>query len=109
MRPRKSNVNLYGLKEALRHLPTRHLSDNKIRDCKTLIVVGSYGTWGAAVLCAKASARIGAGYTYVLDAKKDFPNWQHPDFLMTDKFKNLSNFNSIALDTGYKDKISLKK
>ncbi len=59
--------------QALQDLPFRKKTDNKTRGGKCLIIAGARGQWGAAVLCAEAAARSGAGYTFIFDIKKSFP------------------------------------
>lgn len=99
----------YTLTNASKDLPQRKSQDNKTHGGKCLIIAGSQGMWGAAVLCLTAAARTGAGYTYLFDPSKKFLTIKHPDFLTTKSFKNLSVFQAIAIGPGYKDHKHLKK
>jgi len=104
MRKRK-----YSITQAKKDLPRRLKHDNKTRGGKCLVIAGAEGQWGAAVLCAKAAARMGAGYTYIYDFKKSFPTLKFPDFLINSKQKDFSKFNSIAIGPGVKDQAFLNK
>ena len=97
---RKKN---YTLKQAQRDLPSRQKRDNKTRGGKCLVVAGSPGMWGAAVLTATAAARVGAGYTYIYDVKNKFPIVKHPDFLVTSAIKKIDQLAAICLGPGVKD------
>ncbi len=68
-------------KLARKFLPKRKLNDNKSTAGKAYIVAGSKGMYGAAVLSATAACRVGAGYSYLVTHKSDFPTFKHPDFL----------------------------
>ena len=91
----------YKLSRARKDLPRRKLTDNKTRGGKCLIVAGSRGFWGAAVLCGEAAARVGAGYVYILDSKTQFPLMKSPDFLTIKKVNDFNIFHSIAVGPGY--------
>lgn len=91
---------VYSMKQAKKALPRRTLRDNKTVGGKALVVAGSHGMWGAAVLTAKACARVGAGYVYVSDHK--FPSVRHPDFLLLNTKKNF-NFSALAIGPGLSD------
>ena len=99
----------YNLTNARADLPQRSPKDNKTRGGKCLVIAGSQGKWGAAVLCAQATARTGAGYTYMLDQRKKFPTVQNPDFLLIHQLKNISDFQAIAIGPGCDDTAFLKK
>lgn len=98
----------YGVKDAKIHISVRKKTANKTHGGKILIVAGSEGMWGAAILSAKSAARSGAGYVYLYTDKnsKNFPTFKHPDFLIYSKL-NLKNiqeglpFNAIALGPGF--------
>lgn len=91
----------YSAEMAQLDLPTRGQRDNKTRGGKCLIVAGSSGQWSAGILCARAAARSGAGYTYVYDPKSNFPTARNPDFLITKNIKNLSQFSAVAIGPGF--------
>lgn len=95
------------LAEAQKALPTRLKTDNKSSGGKSLIVAGSKNMWGAAVLCATAAARIGAGYVYIYDPKGKFSTAAHPDFLLKDNLSELIKFSSIALGPGFSNQLKL--
>lgn len=84
-------------------MPHRSETDNKSHGGRCLIIAGSEGMFGAAVLSATAAARAGAGYVLLLTDLKNFPICQHPDFLTADlkkkKIKDLK-FNSVAIGPG---------
>lgn len=99
----------FTLSKAQKYLPVRRKTDNKTRGGKCLVIAGSPGQWGAAVLCAQAAARSGAGYTYIFDLKKSFPTLKFPNFLISSQQKDFSLFNAVAIGPGLKDRASLKK
>lgn len=65
-------------------LPKRKKDHHKSLSGKSLIIAGSPGMYGAAVLAGTAAARVGSGYTQILTDLKNFPAWKHPDFLTSD-------------------------
>jgi len=80
-------------------LPFRKPNENKTHGGKTLIIAGSKGFFGAAILTATSAARVGSGYTTLLADK--FPSHKHPDFLIKDlKFKDWIQFDAIAIGPG---------
>jgi NAD(P)H-hydrate epimerase len=80
---KKSNrVQKFSLKQAAPLLPTRSLRSNKTHGGRALVIAGSKGFSGAAVLAASATARAGAGYTYLATELKNFSSLENPDFLM---------------------------
>lgn len=99
----------YSLKQARLDLPKRYTNANKTVGGKCLVVAGSYGKWGAAILCAEAAARSGAGYTYIFDPKKNFPSFKNPDFLLSSNLKDFAAFHSIAIGPGFTNHSELKK
>lgn len=74
-------IEKFGFRKARSLLPKRSASQNKTHGGKTLIVAGSRGMFGAAVLSATAAARMGSGYVTLL-TDKAFPSHRHPDFLI---------------------------
>lgn len=99
----------YTGKQARVDLPKRTKLQNKSHGGKSLVVAGSSGMWGAAILCAIASSRVGAGYTYIFDPSNDFPIRKHPDFLIEKHFSKLDRFNAIALGPGLKNSALIMK
>lgn len=93
----------FGKSQANLLLPRRRRTDNKSHGGRCLIISGSEGMFGAAVLSATAAARSGAGYTILMTDLKKFPICEHPDFLTvelkTKKIKNLK-FNSVLIGPG---------
>ncbi|MBC7420331.1 MAG: NAD(P)H-hydrate dehydratase [Bdellovibrio sp.] len=102
-------MNTYSKSWARKQIPLRKNTDNKSSGGKTLVIAGSEGKWGAAILCAKAASRSGAGYVYVLNKNNDFPSCEHPDFLTIKKIGGLSEFQSIAVGPGLIDKKFIEK
>lgn len=89
----------YLLKNAQKAIPSRKNSDNKTHGGKALVIAGSKGMWGAAILTSQAAARSGAGYVYLQPLEKGFPWFKNLDFLMN-KEKDFSKFNAIAIGPG---------
>lgn len=102
-------MQIYGAQQARRNLPTRKSKDHKQRGGKSLIIAGSQGMWGAAILAAKACARSGAGYIYLLPQSKQFPVAKYPDFLMFQPQQKIDTFSAVALGPGFKDHRTLLK
>ena len=92
----------YGPKDARKHLPTRSFKDNKTRGGKSLVIAGSRGMFGSAILTCLAAARSGAGYTYLISDGK-FPIAKHPDFLVLAGNPKFSNFQAVAIGPGFKN------
>lgn len=97
----------YTQKQAQRNLPDRKRSDNKTRGGKSLVVAGSVGMWGAAVLAARACARSGAGYVYV--SSKNFPSTKYPDFLLLNPKSQLETFSAVAIGPGLNRKQEVRQ
>lgn len=97
--------------DAKRLLPNRKSTDNKTRGGKTLIVGGTQGLEGAAILAATSAARSGAGYVYLYSDSKQLLAIRHPDFLRLQSLKdlNLKMFAAAALGPGFRNKLSLSK
>lgn len=84
-------------------LPKRKKTDSKIAGGKSLIIAGSRGMFGAAVLAATAAARVGSGYVILMTDKKNFSSVRHPDFLVVDSKKKKINavpFTAAAIGPG---------
>lgn len=97
----------YSLSQAKRDLPTRKRQDNKTRGGKCLVIAGSRGMWGAAILSATAAARCGAGYVYLKTTGQGFPLHRHPDFLQTTSVQP-DRYQALAIGPGLKAGRSLK-
>ncbi len=96
-------VKLFSHKDAVRLLPKRFSDHNKSHFGKGVIVAGSRSYPGAAILCATACARSGAGYTYLATQEKLFPIHRHPDFILINPKDILSRkkeFSSVAFGPG---------
>lgn len=91
----------FSAKAAKKLLPVRKKSQNKTHGGKTLIIAGQKGFFGAAVLAATASARVGSGYTTLMTALAQFPSYKFPDFLTLPMSQKIStNYNAIAIGPG---------
>lgn len=102
----------YVLKTARTHIPKRSSTSNKTHGGKTLIVAGSKGMWGAAILSSLAASKAGAGYVYLYtEDQKHFPVYKHPDFLTQESLntKDLLKFKSIAIGPGLSNILSIQK
>jgi NAD(P)H-hydrate epimerase len=100
------------LKELLMKLPSRNKSSHKHSVGTSLIIAGSQGMQGAAVLAARAAMRSGSGYVKVLTDPKAYSSLKNPDFLVTDwKKTKLSqiSFDSLAIGPGIGFSPSSKK
>lgn len=101
----------YQLKNARADLPIRNTQDNKTRGGKCLVIAGSKGMQGAAILTATAASRVGAGYTYLLNS--EFSNVRHPDFLKVIGDPDFTKYQAIALGPGFykpsKIKLAIQK
>ncbi|MFZ3230698.1 MAG: NAD(P)H-hydrate dehydratase [Pseudobdellovibrio sp.] len=90
-------------KQALKILPKRKKTDNKASCGKSLIIAGSKGMFGAAILAATAAARVGSGYVLLMTIQKKFSSLRNPDFLVIDskrkKIKDIS-FSAIGIGPG---------
>ena len=92
---KKTSLHKLSRREVQNLIPQRLTTANKSHGGKCLIIAGSEGMYGAAVLAAKSAARIGAGYVYLaVDAQK-FNSLKNPDFLLQD-IKNKINFTSFS-------------
>lgn len=92
----------FDLRQARRLLPKRKTSDNKASTGRALVIAGSRGMFGAAVLSATAASRAGAGYVRLMTEAARFPSARHPDFLITDWKKKISeiDFDAAAIGPG---------
>lgn len=95
-------ISSYTKSQARRDLPQRSNSDNKTRGGKCLILAGSKNMPGAALLCGRAAARMGAGYVFLF--KPNLPNLaaEQPDFLWQPHLRaaDLNRFHAVALGPG---------
>jgi ADP-dependent NAD(P)H-hydrate dehydratase len=99
----KKNIIKFNCLRASKLIPIRKNSDNKSNCGKSLIVAGSNGMFGAAVLAATACARVGSGYVFLMTDQKKFSSQKNPDFLVFDlkKKKILDiDFTSAAIGPG---------
>lgn len=99
------NLKNFTLRAAKSYLPSRKINSNKTQGGKCLIIAGSPNMMGACLLAAKAAARVGAGYTYILSENRNFDFNSNPDFIFLGHIRkfntiDLSNFNSIAIGPG---------
>jgi len=99
----KKTISKFRKPMAKRLLPVRRFEDNKASAGRCLIVAGSDGMFGAAILAATAAARVGVGYVTLLTQAQKFPTFKSPDFLLMDlkKIKILKNtFSAVAIGPG---------
>lgn len=93
----------FGPLQARRVLPKRMSSSNKTTGGRALVLAGSAGFAGAAVLSATAASRAGAGYTHLATALKNFSHLKNPDFLVSElrrKDWQKLKVNAIAIGPG---------
>ena len=104
-------IKIFSSKDVYKLLPTRKKNDNKTRGGKSLVIAGSSGMDGAALLCARAAARCGSGYVYLFSSSKRLLSLKQPDFLTLKSMKQFDeiNFNSIAIGPGFRNAKSLKQ
>lgn len=81
---KKIRIVRFTISDAKRILPKRKSSDNKASAGRSLIIAGSQGMYGAAVLAAEAAARIGSGYVNLFTKQSAFLSIKHPSFLVID-------------------------
>lgn len=96
-------IKKFGLKEARKLIPVRKKTANKSAGGRSLIIAGSEGMFGAAVLAGEAASRVGSGYVYLFTKKSAFLNFKHPSFLVIDSSKNKIPFDlasAIAIGPG---------
>ena len=86
----------FGLKEARKLLPVRKKTDNKSSSGRSLIIAGSEGMYGAAVLASEAASRIGSGFVYLYSSKSAFLTEKHPSFLVIDSAHNKIPFSKAS-------------
>jgi ADP-dependent NAD(P)H-hydrate dehydratase len=99
-------------KQIKKFLPKRSKFSNKSDFGKCLIIGGSSSMPGAAILCARAAARSGAGYTYLMSGPYYSKFVQNPDFILLKRqecLKQINKFNSIALGPGILSETEVKK
>ena len=96
-------LNKFSRGDARKFIPQRKEAANKTAGGKCLIIAGSEGMFGAAVLCATAAARVGSGYVTLMTDAKKFSSCKSPDFLVADartrKIKDLE-FSAVAIGPG---------
>lgn len=92
----------YNGRNARLALPTRGEDSNKTDGGKSLVIAGSHGLFGSAILCCLATARCGGGYIYLSSSGK-FPIAQHPDFLMIEGKPKFNDFNAVAMGPGFRN------
>ncbi|MBS1986242.1 MAG: NAD(P)H-hydrate dehydratase [Bdellovibrionales bacterium] len=92
----------FGRQQARALLPIRPHTSNKSHGGRSLIIAGSRGMYGAAVLAATAAARSGSGYTTVaISDAPTFPSQRHPDFLIRNALRlSSSDFEKCAVAIG---------
>lgn len=94
------SIKKFTLQNAQRLLPKRKKKDNKSTAGRSLIIAGSKGMFGAAVLAASAASRVGSGYVIVMTDVAKFPTVRNPDFLILDWKKKIPIFPPSAICIG---------
>ncbi len=94
---------LYQMMDAAFRLPTREQTSHKANHGRVLILAGSPGRWGAALLCARSASRSGTGFVYV--ASHEMPNevlQSNPEFLVStiSEIQDFSVFDAIVIGPG---------
>jgi NAD(P)H-hydrate epimerase len=94
---------LFQMDEAARLLPVRAAVSHKANHGRVLIIAGSTGKWGAALLCARSASCSGAGFVYV--ASHEMPNEvlrESPEFLVStlEDIKDFSVFDAVVIGPG---------
>ncbi len=92
------SVRLIGRNACRQLLPRRKWSSHKAQFGNVLVIGGSSGFEGAALLVAEAALRSGAGYVSILSDSKDIFKRAKPDFMVHDfsKFENLLESKKIT-------------
>ena len=96
-------INKFSKREAKVLIPQRKANANKSDSGRALIIAGSSGMFGAAILSATAAARAGAGYVLLMTDLKKFSVTKNPDFLTVDSSKSRISelrFDSAAIGPG---------
>ncbi len=96
-------VKKFSIRDARKLIPVRKKTDNKSSAGRSLIIAGSKGMFGAAVLASESAARVGSGYVYLFTSKSAFLNVMHPSFMVIDSAKNKIPFEratAIAIGPG---------
>lgn len=102
-----------GLNAATRMLPRRSATANKSNFGHLLVIAGSAGMGGAAILTATAAARMGCGYVTVCSNDHEIKKLLPPDFLflkLQDFYKSdLKKYSAVAVGPGLGQKSETKK
>lgn len=104
LRAKAQSVFLIGSSSAQKLLPSRRLTSNKTSFGHMLIIGGSRGMEGAALLSAEAAARLGCGYVSLCSPEKNVYAKARPDFLqlsLKDFFQSdLKKYRAIVVGPG---------
>lgn len=71
----------FPLKLVAKYLPKRNSKDHKGMGGKCVVIAGSKGMRGAAILTAKAALKVGSGYVTLFTDRPDEIALENPDFL----------------------------
>ena len=99
----KMRLTKFTIKSAQDLIPRRKKSDNKSTGGKSLIIAGSEGMFGAAVLTSTAASRVGSGYVILFTSRSAFLTVEHPSFMVVDSAKKqipLARATAIAIGPG---------
>ena len=104
LRAKALSVFLIGASSARKLLPSRRLTSNKTTFGHLLVIAGSPGMEGAALLCAEAAARLGCGYVSLCSPGKAVYDKARPDFLqlsLKDFFRSdLKKYKAVVVGPG---------
>lgn len=103
----------FGLENVEGLLPKRSQSSHKYSNGKVLIIAGSEGMWGAAILAVTAALRTGAGHVTVASFSSPMPVVQVlPEVLSLDLSTteiDFSKYDACLVGPGLKDDLRLEK
>lgn len=104
LKEKARSVFLIGAASAAKLLPTRSLTSNKTSFGHLLVIAGSAGMEGAALLTSEAAARMGCGYVTLCSPSASVYKKARPDFLslsMRDFFKSdLKKYKAVVVGPG---------
>lgn len=104
LQAKAQSVFLIGSASAKKLLPSRKLTANKTSFGHTLVIAGSPGMEGAALLTSEAAARMGCGYVTLCSPSDNIHKKSRPDFLtlsLKDFFKSdLKKYKAVVVGPG---------
>lgn len=103
VRAEAKTFQLYRGQEAVKDLPVRSNIGHKANHGRVLILAGSSGKWGAAILCGRSASRSGVGFVHVMSTEEPQEVLrQSPEFLCSrwDDSTDLEAFDAIVVGPG---------